>query len=192
MENNVAEKSKGNNLVVIVLVILLLAACGFICYDKLLKKDDSISKDCDCPTCNNNSSGSDTMKNENGKIVIKRNGVAKLENVPSDVVGKYQNDAGDYYKLNQDGTAEIYASTGCSDCESDTGLISSSELSYQLDYVGSGDDETVIVEFYLNSENHKYVPGKAIYGFKWQGAYRFNVIENTPTSTVGETIFDKK
>ena len=192
MENNVVEQNKNKNLIIGVMACIIVLLIAALVYFIFIKKDDSTSKDCVCPTCNNNSSGSDTMKNDNGKIVIKRNGVAKLENVPSDVVGKYQNDAGDYYKLNQDGTAEIYANNGCSDCGSDTGLISSSELSYQLDYVGSGDDETVIVEFYLNSENHKYVPGKAIYGFKWQGAYRFNVIDNTPTSTVGETIFDKK
>lgn len=191
MENSVIEQNKSKNVVVVILVFLLLIACGFICYDNILKKGEPSQKDCNCPTCSDTSTVSDTMKNESSKIVIKRNGVAKLESVPADIVGKYQNDAGDYYKLNQDGTAEIYANTGC-DCGADTELISSSELSYQLDYVGSGNDETVIVEFYLNSENHTYVPGKAIYGSKWQGAYTFNVIENTPTSTVGETTFHKK
>ena len=213
--------NKGLMIVLIVIGLILIGMVGYKIFadssnGKQEPNDQSVAqeKNCNCPKCDecektecpkcdecekteclkceSTTSEQNSLKSANGKIIVKRNGIAKLESVPSDIVGKYVNDAGDYYKLNSDGTAEIYANTGCSDCGSNDGLISAKEVSFQLSYVGSSDDQTVIVEFYLNSKSHTYVPGKAIYGFKWQGAYRFNVIDNTPTSTVGETIFDKK
>ena len=194
MENNVVEQNKGKNLVVVILVILLLSACGFICYDKFLKKDDSSQKDCNCPICNDSSASNDTMKNESGKIIVKRNGIAKLESVPSDIVGKYQNKSGDYYKLNSDGSAEINSNTGCSgDCDSsdNSSLIKSSELTFQLSFV---DDEHIIVEFYLNSKDHMYVPGGFLFGDKLNGSYRFMLADGTPATNAceQEQMFEKK
>ena len=39
MENIVKEKGNSKGIITVILFILLLAAVGFICYDKLLKKD---------------------------------------------------------------------------------------------------------------------------------------------------------
>lgn len=194
MVNNVIEQNKGKNLIVVILVILLLAACGFICYDNFLRKNESSQKDCNCSICNDTSASSDTMKNESGKIIVKRNGIAKLESVPSDIVGQYQNKSGDYYKLNSDGTAEINSNTGCSgDCDSsdNPGLIKSNELTFQLSFV---DDEHVIVEFYLNSKDHIYVPGGFLFGDKWNGSYSFMLAYGTPTTNACEQgqKFEKK
>ena len=50
MENNVREKN-GSKGVVVILCILLLISIGFICYDKLLKKEETKPADCNCPTC---------------------------------------------------------------------------------------------------------------------------------------------
>ena len=45
MENT--EKRKNESIVTIILAVLLLCSCGYICYDKLLKKESS----CNCPKC---------------------------------------------------------------------------------------------------------------------------------------------
>ena len=50
MEENVKEKNN-NGIINAILCILLLASIGFICYDKLLKKEESKSLDCNCPVC---------------------------------------------------------------------------------------------------------------------------------------------
>ena len=51
MENVVKEKGNSKGIIIVILIILFLGAVGFICYDKLLKKEDSNSKDCNCPKC---------------------------------------------------------------------------------------------------------------------------------------------
>ena len=212
LNSQVKSINNGNKGLMIVLIVIGLILIGMVGYkifaDSSNGKQESNGqsaaqeKNCNCPKCDecektecpkceSTTSQQNSLKSANGKIIVKRNGIAKLESVPSDIVGKYVNDAGDYYKLNSDGTAEIYAACG-GECDPNEPLISSKEVSFQLSYVGSSDDQYVIVEFYLNSKNHTYVPGVAIYGSKWEGAYRFYVISNTPTSTVGDTIFDKK
>ena len=42
---------KKKNIIIWVLAVILLLAAGFICYDKFLKKTETVSKDCDCPKC---------------------------------------------------------------------------------------------------------------------------------------------
>ena len=42
---------KRKHIIIWVLAVILLLAAGFICYDKLLKKTETISKDCNCPKC---------------------------------------------------------------------------------------------------------------------------------------------
>ena len=49
MDNNLKEKSNGKGIIIVILVILLIIACSFICYDKLIKKNESKPKD--CPVC---------------------------------------------------------------------------------------------------------------------------------------------
>ena len=201
LNSQVKSINNGNKGLMIVLIVIGLILIGMVGYKifadssngKQEPNGQSVAqeKDCNCPKCESTTTEQNSLKSANGKIIVKRNGIAKLESVPSDIVGKYVNDAGDYYKLNSDGTAEIFAACG-GECDPNEPLISSKEVSFQLSYVGSSDDQYVIVEFYLNSKNHAYVPGVAIYGQKWEGAYRFYVISNTPTSTVGDTIFDKK
>ena len=77
MENSLKEKNNGKGIVIAILIVLLLAACGFIFYDKLLKKEESVSKECNCPTCekcNNNSNQGSKLKactlDMNGKANI--------------------------------------------------------------------------------------------------------------------------
>ena len=55
--NNVENKGKGKNIAIIVLSIILIIVLGFICYDKLLKKEPIVNKEKNCPKCqecNNN------------------------------------------------------------------------------------------------------------------------------------------
>ncbi len=47
MENNVKEKNN-NGIIIAILCILLLASIGFICYDKLLKKEEGECPKTDC------------------------------------------------------------------------------------------------------------------------------------------------
>ena len=49
MDNNLKEKSNGKGIIIVILVVLLIIACGFICYDKLIKKNEAKPKD--CPVC---------------------------------------------------------------------------------------------------------------------------------------------
>ncbi len=201
LNNQLNTNNNGNKGLMIVLIAIGLILVGMVGYkifadssngkQETNGQSSTQEKECDCSKCKSTTDQQDGLKNSNGKIVITRNGIAKLESVPSDIVGKYVNDAGDYYMLNNDGTAEIYANCG-GDCAPNEPLITSKEASFQLSYVGSENDQTVIVEFYLNSNTHSHIPGTAIYGYKWEGSYSFEVISNTPTSTVGETRFAKK
>ena len=82
MENSLKEKNNGKGIIIAILIVLLLAACGFICYDKLLKKEESVSKKCNCPTCekcDNNSNQGNKLKectlDMNGKVNIDVNDV---------------------------------------------------------------------------------------------------------------------
>ena len=61
MENIVKEKGNSKGIITVILFILFLAAVGFICYDKLLKKEDSNSKDCNCPKCEKCSNSGNTI-----------------------------------------------------------------------------------------------------------------------------------
>ena len=51
MENSLKEKNNAKAIVIAILIVLLVVACGFICFDKLLKKSEPVSKDYSCPTC---------------------------------------------------------------------------------------------------------------------------------------------
>lgn len=65
MENSLKEKNNGKGIIIAILIVLLLLTCGFICYDKLLKKSEPVSKDCNCPVCekiNSNSNQGSNLK----------------------------------------------------------------------------------------------------------------------------------
>ena len=77
MENVAKEENKRGVLVTLILTVLLLGAVGFICYDKLLKKEDSNSKDCNCPKCDKCSNIEN--ENENSKLcTLDMNGKSNL------------------------------------------------------------------------------------------------------------------
>ena len=71
--NNVENKGKGKNIAIIVLSIILIIVLGFICYDKLLKKEPIVNKEKNCPKCQecNNNKQEDMclydLKSLNGK-----------------------------------------------------------------------------------------------------------------------------
>ena len=183
--------ARNNKTLVIVMAIFSLVVIGMLGYKLFFSdsKDNNQGKECNCSNCGSSNNGQNSLSNTSGKIVVKRKGVAKLESVPIDVIGKYENNVGDYYKLNSDGTAEINVNGGCSDCTSD--VIKSSEATFQLSYV---DDERLIVEFYINSSTHASVPGGFLFGDKSSGKYRFMVTDNTPSSNACDqsNMFEKK
>ena len=71
--NNLENKGKGKNIAIIVLSIILIIVLGFICYDKLLKKEPIVNKEKNCPKCQecNNNKQEDMclydLKSLNGK-----------------------------------------------------------------------------------------------------------------------------
>ena len=202
MEENKNKKTGWLVFLMILFLVIAIGLGGFLIYDKLIKEKKET--ECTCPKCDTcekcektdctSSILVETLKNRDGKIVVKRNGVATLETVPSDIVGKYQHEIGDYYKLNSDGTAEIGYNPGGGPFD----VIKSDELTYQLTIIPGGATDgsldTVIVDFALNSKTHMYVPGDYLVGNRVSGEYSFMIATETPTAHAydQESKFEKK
>ncbi len=111
------EVGKKNNVLVVILLLLLIASCGFIVYDKFLKKEGST-----------NSSGSnvqDTMSNELAIALVKE----KL-----DIANKYLNDStryrGEQYSEEGEGSL-FYEYKSLDEFKKEFYSIYSSKLSYK-------------------------------------------------------------
>ena len=73
--NNLENKGKGKNIAIIVLSIILIIVLGFICYDKLLKKEPIVNKEKNCPKCQECNNNKRWIKEvQNTKILIKEGG----------------------------------------------------------------------------------------------------------------------
>ena len=190
--------NKNLKIIVLVLTIIILGLTSYIIYDKVISKDngnivDKTNNDNNIVDENNNNDNivDETNNNEiqnqdsSGKIYIKRNGVIALEEVPSDIVGKYVNKEAkdDYFILNSDGTAMVNYPTGGNE------MVTNNELTFQLTYTNS---DIVVLELYTTTGNQPYSPiriGRAHSSSPTSPAgYTFSTTEHTPTANLGELV----
>lgn len=168
-------------ILMIACVTLSLLTFVIVCYDKFIKKEERLEPAILKPI--------DVSGNEN-KIYITRNGVKSLENVPSELVGKYvaDNASGDYFIINANATLEMPHITGCSDCSEDAKTYYDN-LSFELVYTpNSSVGEVTLI---INNAN-EYVSSYKRIGKKVNGTYEFVLTENTPTSNANETKYIKR
>ena len=180
MENNVNGQNKRKNLVVVILAIFLLAACGFICYDKFLKKDEPIKKDCNCPTCEKCNS----IEKDDEKLKI----------CTLDMSGKTALDV--YKECGDDHFQEFYRKTVIKN-------IKVNNKNYELTYFFDGRDEEPderIIKMYLNGavyEMHMGIYRNVLHGLSVknnllvldEGAY---TDAYPPSTTVYDLVGDVK
>ena len=140
-------KKKNNAIIIVILLILLLASIGFICYDKLLKKEEPKPSDCNCPECEKCS------KNEEQE---------EFKLCTLDMKGKSNLDVlNDCIKMTDENSSNVEVKN-----------IEVNGKVYNLKYVFEGakeqDDEGS--SYYRNSVTKIYVNGKLIDAFP--GQYR--------------------
>ena len=180
------EVGKKNNVLIIVLLLLLIASCGFIVYDKFLKKEGST-----------NSSGSnvqDTMSNELAIALAKEK---------FDIANKYLDDStryrGEEYSKEGEGSL-FYEYKSLDEFKKEFYSIYSSKLSYKdvlgeqnlsvnkknaLDGVSSNlisdkDNDVVDMHLYAIKDNNVYINSCTASGsdFKRAGDYTVESVTN--------------
>jgi len=147
MDNVVKEENKKKNVIIGVLIILLLIVTGFICYDKLLKKGETESKNCNCPIC-------EKCKDEDKQD-------SKLNVCTLDMSGKTNIDVQDEcMKINEDGYDDVVVKN-----------IKVNGKTYELKYIHKLDESTDDDQLsYDNSVTMVYVNGELLDAYP--GMYR--------------------
>ena len=149
MENVVKENGNSKGIITIILFVLLLASVGFICYDKLLKKSESISKDCNCPICDKCSNKE--SENENSKLCkLDMNGKSNL-NVLDECLKITNNNSDNVIIKNINVNGKVY------------------ELKYFFE-PGIEKDEKDVTSYYENGITQIYINNKLLDAFP--GQYR--------------------
>ena len=182
------EKKSNGSLVVVALLCLLIGGVGgyFITTNYLNKHDVSQEKE-DNQTSEEKQNEIDTT----GKIYIKRNGIMSLENVPSDLVGTYSNNAGGTFTINSDGTIKITESNGDGNDHNGQSIYDKINSSFQITYIPNGEGD-IILEIYTKA-NNGWLPGTFRLGQKDNdGNYSFALFENTPSANAYEFVYTKK
>jgi len=127
-----------------------------------------------------------------GKIYIKRNGITTLEEVPTELVGKYvnSNSSEDYFTINADGTVSLSVPSG----GGPSYIYTENEVELQLTYIPNSSFGEIILEFYDKTDsNNKQLISPFIYGEKNnEGKYRFATLTHTPSANALEYVYEKQ
>ena len=176
---------------ILIVIILVLAAYFILIKDDSGEVNNNQNNSQIGGENDNSQNNSQTGENSTGKIYIVRDGVAKLEKVPDNIVGKYVNNEfdEDYFVLNSDGTAEATWYSGCSsDCGDVKDYFEKNELTFKLTY---NDDNSVTLELQPLDKIYEGM-FKPYIGKKVNNVYYFEVTVPTPVANPGETKYIKK